>query len=296
MKKIVFSILLIFLTSNVHSQTLQNQETTPTIESHGQYNCSTETLIGVSFKYCFKRGDQAGINQDIVYFLHGLEGNEKTWFSQKAGTAYIDHLWSKWGYNPSVVTISFGDAWILVNNPRFQLLSFFKKVVMPFLESKVGFLGQGRRILVGQSMGGLNAAIASLKSPGLFSKVALLCPAITNVGPFSSQQEIENYIERTGANPKRVNLMLTLSKKIFVNPLDWQNHDPLHLLKKYQGTKSKYYISTGVIDDYGFEEGTELFTRFSRQKGFHTWWVPAPGVHCDFDRPTTARFIMEGGQ
>lgn len=289
MKKWTVYLLLLFFSINSYSQN-DLIETT-----HAAYTCGAETLKGASFKYCYKNQDVIH-SKDIVFFLHGLEGNEKTWFTQPYGTAALEKIWNHWGYHPAVVTVSFGDVWLLVDNSRYKLLPYFEKVVVPFLENKVGYSGQGRRLLIGQSMGGLNASIASLKLPGLFKKVALLCPAITNIGPYSSPKAIQDYITRTNADTTHVQKMLSLSKQVFEDQADWYRHDPLHLIKKYEGLKSKYFISTGVIDEYGFQEGAEIFKILSNRYHFRTKFIPAPGVHCDFDRLLAASFIYEGAQ
>lgn len=293
MKNLARSILFLFLVPfNAYSQQESIDGGADLNPSPSNYSCGIETQAGLSFKYCFHQGDRQS-TRDIVYFFHGLEGNEKTWFTQKMGTAVLERIWHKNGYDPSIVTVSFGDVWLLVNNSRFKLLPFFQQIVMPFLENKIGYQGKGRRLLIGQSMGGLNAAMASLRLQGTFSKVALLCPAITSVGPYSSPHEIDHYIFTTGADPEHVELMLKLSKGFFINTADWNQHDPLKLIPKVK-VKPRFFISTGVVDEYGFDVGSEIFTRLSRRYGFKTWFVPAPGAHCDFDRSSTAKFIMEG--
>lgn len=157
----------------------------------------------------------------------------------------------------------------------------------------MGGLQGGRRHLIGQSMGGFSAAEVALRNPGMFSRVALLCPAITTVGPFSSPVEIDDYIQRTGANPRLVKRMLKISRSVFINQKDWENHDPLRLLKKYDSSKrSKFYVSTGLSDGYGFLEGSEEFVDIAKDQSIISKWVPVPGGHCNFGRKATAYFIM----
>ncbi|WP_415061204.1 alpha/beta hydrolase-fold protein [Bdellovibrio sp.] len=256
------------------------------------YSCGSENLSGISFRYCY-RNAEATTSNDIIYFFHGLGGSEETWFTQCLGTLVIQKWWQFRGYRPRIVAISFGPQWLLVNNKRFPLLPLFTKGIMPFLEKKMGGLQGGRRHLIGQSMGGFSAAEVALRNPGLFSRVALLCPAITTVGPFSSSEEIENYIERTNANPRLVKRMLKISRGVFLNQRDWENHDPLRLLQKYSSAKrSKFYVSTGLSDGYGFLEGSEEFVDIAKDQSIISKWVPVPGGHCNFGRKATAYFIM----
>lgn len=257
------------------------------------YSCDTQTLAGIEFQYCLNHPDRTK-SKDIVYFLHGLHGSERTFFVQTQGTVLMANHWQRQGYEPTVVTVSFGDVWLLVNNNKFQLLPFFANQIMPFLEQKVGGLQGGRRLLMGQSMGGLNAIEASLQIPGAFSKVALMCPAITTVGPFASRKEIADYIKRTGASPMYVQLALDISRQVFENQADWDNHDPMKLLDKFPANvqKPKFFVSTGTRDEFGFQEGSEIFVLKALEKSYEAQWAPVPGGHCVFDRIATANFIM----
>ncbi|WP_374030278.1 alpha/beta hydrolase-fold protein [Bdellovibrio bacteriovorus] len=205
----------------------------------GRFICDSEELQGVRFKYCYRDPDSAN-NNDIVYFFHGLNGSEKTWHRQFLGTRTIQDWWELRGYRPRIVSVSFGPQWLLVNNKRYPLLPAFTRVIMPYMEKKVGGLKGGQRHIIGQSMGGFNAAEISLKNPGMFSKVALLCPALATISPFASDREIDAYIQRTGALRCQVEKMQRISQSVFVDKKDWDDHDPLKLIKRYpKGKKTK---------------------------------------------------------
>ncbi|HWU42898.1 MAG TPA: alpha/beta hydrolase-fold protein [Bdellovibrio sp.] len=283
--------LALLTTLSLGLSVVAHSEVQPTY--HSDYSCDSETQQGLTFKYCIRHVDRSK-NQDVIYFFHGLMGDEETWFTQTYGTGMLERKWHWRGYDPTIVTISFGEVWLLVDNHRFPLIPYFKHIIVPLLEKKIGGLGQGRRMAIGESMGGFNAVEAALKIPNFFSKVALLCPAITTVGPFSSEQEIQAYIDRTKAVPDRVRLALSISKQVFINEDDWMKHDPLRILRLYHGHKPNFYVSTGMQDDFGFQEGSEQFASLGKTDGYKTQWVPVAGGHCNFDRRTTADFIMEG--
>lgn len=258
------------------------------------FSCASDTIQGTNFSYCY-RNTEAANNDDIVYFFHGLGGNAQTWFTQYLGTLMVQQWWQFRGYRPRIVTISFGKEWLLVNSKRSSLLPLFTNRIMPFLEKKMGGLRGGHRHLIGESMGGFNAVEAALKKPGLFSRVALLCPAITTIGPFSGPQEIARYIARTGASTLLVRRMLRISRPFFSDNADWEKHNPLTLVRNYNFSKrSKFYVSTGTWDSYGFQEGSEVFSRLANANSFFSIWVPVPGPHCNFNRYVTANFIMGG--
>ncbi|MBO9667030.1 MAG: hypothetical protein J7501_09475 [Bdellovibrio sp.] len=257
------------------------------------HTCGTETIYGISFKYCVNHVDRQQ-TRDIVYFFHGLQGNAESWFTHPEA-AVVANYWSKHNYEPTIISVSLGGAWLLVNNDRFPLLPFFKNQMMPFLEQKIGGLQDGRRLLIGASMGGFNATQASLRLPGDFQKVALLCPAITTIGPYASPNEIAAYIKRTGANPLLVRLMVGITKNIFEDEEDWEKHNPLKLLSRYPAPLKKpaFFVSVGTKDDYGFQEGSEAFAKEALANSFETQWIPVAGGHCNFDVIATADFIME---
>lgn len=249
---------------------------------------------GLSFEYCIRMTDRTK-TEDIVYFFHGLGGNAQTWFTQTEGTKWIDRHWAHKGYKPTVVTLSFGEAWLLVNTEEYPLLPAFASEIMPFLEGQVGGLRGGRRLLMGQSMGGFNSVQASLQLPGVFNRVALMCPAITTVGPYDSQEQIEDYIARTGARRDWVNLMLGISREFFRSDEEWSRHNPFTLLQSYShAVKPVFLVSTGVRDEFGFQEGSALFVRDAANAGFFATWIPVPGGHCLFDRSAVATFMLEG--
>ncbi|MGZ3775076.1 MAG: alpha/beta hydrolase-fold protein [Pseudobdellovibrionaceae bacterium] len=282
-------LLLLYVSVNTFAQT-PNQEDVQSERT--RFTCDSDSAEGTSFSFCYRNADTTN-NNDIVYFFHGLGGSEETWFTQFFGTLMIQNWWQLKGYKPRIVTVSFGRQWLLVNNERDSLLPLFTNKVMPFLERKIGGLKNGHRHLIGESMGGFNAAEVALKNPGLFSRVALLCPAITTIGPFSSSDQIEEYIERTGALTYMVQRMLKISRSIFINESDWEKHNPLTLIKNYRYPKrSKFFVSTGIWDTYGFQEGSRQFSQFANAHSFFSIWAPVPGPHCNFNRYMTANFIM----
>lgn len=292
MKSLILAFLLLYVSLTAYaSEDLLYEEDVPETE-FSRFICGSEELQGGSFRYCFR--DPEGVNHsDIVYFFHGLGGSEKTWHRQFLGTRMIQDWWTLRGYRPRVVSVSFGSQWLMVDNKRYPLITYFTKVIMPFLEKKMGGLRGGRRHIIGQSMGGFNGAELALKKPGMFSRVALLCPAIATVGPYSSDREIEDYIERTGARRRLVNKMLRISRSVFIDKKDWDNHDPLRLMKNYSSSKKpRFYVSVGTSDGYGFQEGSRVFTQRASAFSFLFNWVPVPGGHCNFKRIGTANFIM----
>jgi pimeloyl-ACP methyl ester carboxylesterase len=254
------------------------------------YSCSQNTFEGKTFKYCLRDVSETN-SQDIVYFFHGLGGDEETWFTQFLGTKFIYNHWTLHGYKPRIITVSFGPEWLLAQNSKSQTLGLMANRIMPYLENKVGGLQKGRRHIVGQSMGGFNAAEISLRYPRMFSKVVLLCPALSDVSPFAPMQEVLDYVDRTGADLKHVLLMRQVSLHFFSTPNDWSQHDPVELVRKVK-TSTRFYLTCGQQDEYGFQEGSDYFFAYAHNRLIPVELVRVPGPHCSFDRLSAADFIM----
>lgn len=284
MKSWLLSVSIIFGYSFAYAAPLE-------IESKDHY-CSKETLDQVPFNYCIRQVDRS-LTQDVVYFFHGLNGNAETWFTQYLGTKMIQGYWNRNDYKPTVITISFGTSWLLVNSHRSRLLPLFINKILPYLESKVGGLQSGRRMLIGQSMGGFNAVQASLQHPELFSKVALLCPALTTLGPFATDEEVLEYIKRNKADPALIANMLRITRQAFADPSEWDRHNPMKLVGQWTSVKRpQFHISIGLTDEYGFFEGSMEFTRLGLKNFFYFDWMPVIGGHCNFSRLAASKFIM----
>ena len=113
-----------------------------------------------SLRYCVYR-DRRGTNGDIVYHLHGRNLDERIWNDGTYFTALIQAEWQRRReLPPTVITLSYGSTWLLTpkgEKPDSGLLNDLMGR-LPAIEAKVGV--PRRRILMGESMGGLNVLIA----------------------------------------------------------------------------------------------------------------------------------------
>jgi hypothetical protein len=256
------------------------------------YYCGNQTLQGKPFKYCITRTDRKK-NKDIIYFFHGMGSNEKAYF-QDCDTAKVDRLMRDAGYQPTVITFTMGKRVVLSEKKSHSSVHFFSKSALPYLENKIGGLQGGRRILIGKSMGGFNAAVVSLKHPEMFQKVALLCPAFSTVSPFDSRGDIFSYIRRTFAIIPLVNMALGVAKNAFSGQEEYKKNDPLRMVSSFHGdVKPKYFVSCGQQDFFGFQEGAGAFAHAAEKNNFDVEYKPVWGGHCNFDKNATANFIME---
>lgn len=253
-----------------------------------------KTLSGMSYNWCVDIADKNADGTTLVYFLHGAGGNENVW-SQSPAYRRVTELWAKTGRpTPVVISVSFGPLWLLTDVVRGKaapMRAAFTHEVLPAIEAKYG-LRNVKRLLIGESMGGFNASQLFAKNGEMFKKVALVCPALPTIGPFSSEAEVQAYIERHKPYIRGdwVRNILALTKGEFPTLQDWQAHDPFQIVNGLSSKSPSVFLSCTTTDEHGFFEGADLFAHQSQKRGVQTQWLPINGGgHCaQTDASTTA--------
>lgn len=242
-------------------------------------------------RYCVFRA-QGGTNGDILYHLHGRNLDEQIWNDDTYYTALVQGEWQRGDIlPPTVVTVSYGSTWLLApkgEQPDSGLLEDFIER-LPAIETDL--VEPRRRLLLGESMGGLNVLIAGLTYPAQFDKVAALCPGIYASSPFASFQELKSAAERTGGNPKIGFGVWVMARDYVANESEWERFSPLALIDKGDPTYPALYLSNGLYDSYGNFEGTEMLAQAAKERGVETEWRPLYGGHCSIDVSSLALFL-----
>ena len=257
--------------------------------------------------YCIHRpSNKENTSDDILYHFHGLAGSERNW---QASYNYPDQLreaWVKKGVRlPTVVSVSFGSLFLLAEkntSAKSGLFEIFTQQVLPEIEKNLGGL-KGRRLLVGESMGGFNSTQLALKT-NLFKKVALLCtPIHDSVSPFSPMEEVRKHIESSAVwqyykdlSPETVTgaveNSVMISKIYFPDAAAWAKGDPFLLAKTVNtNTLPSFYIAVGKIDKYVIYESNAKFAELLKERGARVEWRPQFGGHCAIDIPSLAKFL-----
>jgi S-formylglutathione hydrolase FrmB len=254
--------------------------------------CGTDSIDGISYNYCYQKGQA---QNTVLYFLHGLGGSEKSWFTADQAMGLGSYFTSN-GFRPTVVTFSFGPQWLLTEAAASaHLLTLTSEKLIPALE-KIVFpqTAPTKRFILGMSMGGVNSIELTLQNRSAFSRAAFLCPAITTIGPYSSTNDIANYTRRTGADARFVAFMLDWGRHEFANNDEWNAYTPLNkILQASPIQGQKLYISCGLADNFGFQEGSAEFYRLANMRGLAIQWVPIPGgQHCSVDRASLLQFFL----
>jgi pimeloyl-ACP methyl ester carboxylesterase len=245
-----------------------------------------------SLRYCVYR-DGRGTNGDIVYHLHGRNLDERIWNDDTYFTAMIQGEWQRSrALPPTVITLSYGGTWLLTPKGEEADSGLLEDLIarLPAIEAKVG--RPRRRLLMGESMGGLNVLVAGLSHPSKFAKVAALCPGVYATSPFASLATMRAAMERTGASPKIGFGVWLLVQKYLANEAEWRRVSPLELIKQAGPSYPALYLSNGLYDAYGNFEGTERLAEVARRRGVRTVWHPIYGGHCATDASSLAAFLL----
>jgi hypothetical protein len=231
-------------------------------------------------------------NPDFVYYLHGAGLEQNAWISSK------EPIWQYWSAHaiqaPTVITLGFGPIFLLAQKNQAKasgLLEFVSQTYIPEIEKDLGGL-KGRRILLGESMGGFNAIQLIMKRPEMFSKVALTCPDVANLSPYATKAEKQAFMNSTGADATHTDGELAMDRIFFADDGSWNDAAPLTAGPKYLGQQTPpLYISEGVQDQFGFYPGTKAFVQIALSKGVDTQWSPVQGAHCSYDIAGVSNFL-----
>jgi pimeloyl-ACP methyl ester carboxylesterase len=233
-----------------------------------------------------------GVSDDVIYHLHGRNLDASIWNDDTYFTSQVQAHWQRSSIKPpTVVVISYGPVWLLTpKNSKAEsglLDDFINR--LPEIESKVG--KPKRRILLGESMGGLNVLISGLSHPERFSKIASLCPGVYLDSPLSDYSTLRAGMKRTGADPKIIYGVTQLAKQYVSNNEEWNAINPISLIKRADQSYPELYLSCGLYDKYGNFEGTEALANLAVKKGVKTTWHPLYGGHCVVDIASLADFL-----
>jgi Putative esterase len=234
-----------------------------------------------------------GVSEDIIYHFHGRNLDNTIWNDDTYFTSLIQSHWQKSNIKPpTVVIVSYGPQWLLTPKNSMVESGLMDDFIsnMPFIESKIG--KPKNRILLGESMGGLNVLILGLSHPELFSRVASLCPGVYLDSPFSDLNKLKEALKRTGAEPKIAFGIYKMAKTYVSNEEEWKEISPIDLIKKANIHFPELYLSCGLYDKYGNYEGTEALANLANLKGVKTNWHPLYGGHCAIDISSLADFLV----
>jgi pimeloyl-ACP methyl ester carboxylesterase len=245
-------------------------------------------------RYCVHRA-VGGVNGDVVYHLHGRNLEAEIWNDPTYFTALVQAYWQNAGLlPPTVISLSYGPVWLLAPKGQAEH-SGLLDTIWPDISAIEGRVGKPRRrLLMGESMGGLNSLVLGLSHPHQFDKVAALCPAVYLDSPFAPLSQIRAAMVRTGAEPRIIFGIWQLSRRYVSSPEEWRRISPLALIEgaAVQEARPSLYLSAGLYDRYGLYEGTERLAQRTAQRGLPTEWHPVYAGHCAIDIASLGAFLV----
>jgi enterochelin esterase-like enzyme len=257
-----------------------------------------EFTVPVPWKYCLTPGDP----ESVIYYFHGGGGSELDWIDPSSYSGELIRLWKQNNDKmPTVISISFGEMWILAkknSRPKSGLYEIFQNDVMSYVEQKVLSKIPRERILLGESMGGMNAGIYGLNNPQQFSKIALICPGL-NIGDDVAIDSPEEYARKTGADQDKAQIVIKMKTTYFPSGEEALAQSPRELLKRLHSDKKtnpQIFISCGNRDEFGFFKSAEDFAELATKKGLATIWRPVTGRHCSMDIESLSKFLSAAGR
>ena len=287
---IFFSILIVLLIAGYLSW---NYFTSPTGSQKVIFTpARPQQFTSGNLNYTIYQAEN-GVSDDVIYHLHGRNLDASIWNDDTYFTSLIQAHWQRASIKPpTVVVVSYGPVWLLTpKNSQVEnglLDDFISR--LPEIESMIGKKPR-HRILLGESMGGVNVLISGLSRPEMFSKIASLCPVVSLESPFSDYSTLSAAIKRTGADPKIAYGVMQLAKKYVSNDEEWKAINPISLIERADQNYPEMYLSCGLYDKYGNFEGTEALANLAIKKGVKTNWHPLYGGHCAIDVASLADFL-----
>jgi pimeloyl-ACP methyl ester carboxylesterase len=247
-----------------------------------------------SLRYCIHRA-AGGVNGDVVYHLHARNLEAEVWNDPGYFTALLQAHWQRTGgLPPTVVSLSYGPVWLLARKGQAVDSGLLDTIWSDLHAVEARLPTPRRRLLMGESMGGLNSLVLGLSHPQHFDKVAALCPAVYVDSPFAPLREIRDAMVRTGADPRMAFGIWRLSQRYVASPEEWLRFSPLALVQgaAVQRARPQLYLSAGLYDRYGLFEGSEKLAQAAAQAGLATEWHPLYGGHCAVDIASLAAFLL----
>ncbi|MBM3263605.1 MAG: esterase family protein [candidate division Zixibacteria bacterium] len=209
----------------------------------------------------------------VLYYLHGLFGNERQW-EEKGGKAALDRLIEEKKIAPVVLIVPDGGNSFYVNSIDgvSPYEDYFVGELVPAMESAFRIAsGRKNRGITGLSMGGFGALTLAMHHPDLFASAsahsAVLIPVPLAELPERLRQSYQSQ----------------LFSAVFGNPVDevyWKAHHPIDLVGTAKNLNTvAWYFDCGTEDRYGFHKGAERLHAVMQTAGIPHESSLFPGGH-----------------
>ena len=209
----------------------------------------------------------------ILYFLHGLGGNEQTLINLGVWNLVGD-LREQGRLGEFLIAAPAGGASFFINSQdgKQRYEDFFIREFMPQIERHYRVqANRAHRGLSGMSMGGYGALHFAFRYPELFGSVSVHSAALVERLP------------AVGAGMGGRSVVSMVFGRVFGWPIDrefWNRNNPLTLARAAPDLKQmKIYFDCGTEDDYGFDAGARRLDEILKSRGVPHEFHLYPGRH-----------------
>ena len=241
-------------------------------------DCDTlsSAILGRSVAYCaaLPPGYDAGTARyPVLYFLHGLFENEKSW-SERSGQQTWESLMSQGKIGRFIVVMPNGGESFYINSfdgqERYE--DFFIQELIPAIDRKYRTVANRQAHgISGVSMGGYGALHLGMRHPDVFGSSSAHSAALIAKFPHPLPTD------------GRWGFYARVLQKPFGSPLNEAHFDannPLTLAEHPEGfAHLKLYFDCGDQDRYGFDAGAKILDQILTSRGFPHQFVLRPGNH-----------------
>lgn len=200
---------------------------------------------------------------------------------------------------PTIISITWGPTWILKDDK----LVAFRDELIPYLEARLISPPVRRRMVLGGSMGGLNAFLAWTQMPEKLSAAAFQCPAFTRFAPFSDKSARGKEVARIASvlevqmpqSEKLINAGIDILSQAlrphFTSTDEWLEYQPAALMKRNARRKLPVaYMVYNAYDEYGLNDAPEIGAAgqpitYERIDGGHCRGIMTPGLAAFLSNP-----------
>jgi hypothetical protein len=225
--------------------------------------CAKLSTESGSVGYCIKMYDRTA-NQDVLYFFHGAMPDSAVDPERVLanGDPNLEERWRAQGLAPpTIISVSWGPKWTLKGNR----LTSFELEVIPEIERRLG-APFGRRLVIGTSIGGVNAYLAWALLPHLFDRAAFLCAPFPRYNPYASRLTKLRIADRLSGGSRELrahylgvmSVLATVYKADFSSAAEWNRYQPTALMKAVAGYKPPAYVVFDRRDEFGFGAPTDI--------------------------------------
>jgi S-formylglutathione hydrolase FrmB len=250
----------------------------PAQTTSARLDCDTiaSSILGKTVAYCAALPpgyDASTAHYPVLYFLHGLFENEKSW-SDHSGQSTWEGLINQGKISKFIVLMPNGGESFYINSfdGRERYEDFFIQELIPAVDRK--YRTEARRearAISGVSMGGYGALHLGMRHPDVFGSASAHSAALIAKFPHPLPTE------------GRWGFYARVLQKPFGSPLNEAYFDaknPLTLAEHPERFANlKLYFDCGDQDRYGFDAGAKELDQILTSKDFQHQFVLRPGNH-----------------